>query len=144
VAASDAARLFAPGSLFFRAGPGFRWSILNYGRITNSVRAQDARFQQALVNYENTVLKAAQEVEDALIDFLKAQESAVDLQRSVDAGQRSVELSIIQYQEGAENFQRVGPTTSGRWTSVCRSKSGVGDEGRSPRHRLAGAGGKPP
>ena len=62
---------------FITAGPGFTWSILNYGRITNNVRAQDARFQQALVNYENTVLKAAQEVEDALIGFLKAQESAV-------------------------------------------------------------------
>ena len=107
VQASDAARLFAPGSLFYTAGPGFRWSILNYGRITNNVRAQDARFQQALVNYENTVLKAAQEVEDALITFLKAQESAVNLQRSVDAAQRSVALSIIQYREGAENFQRV-------------------------------------
>lgn len=107
VQASDAARLFAPGSLFYTAGPGFRWSILNYGRITNNVRAQDARFQQALVNYENTVLKAAQEVEDALIGFLKAQESAVASQRSVDAAQRSVELSIIQYREGAENFQRV-------------------------------------
>ena len=107
VQASDAARLFAPGSLAYTAGPGFRWSILNYGRITNNVRAQDARFQQALVNYENTVLKAAQEVEDALITFLKAQESAVNLQRSVDAAQRSVDLSIIQYREGAENFQRV-------------------------------------
>jgi NodT family efflux transporter outer membrane factor (OMF) lipoprotein len=107
VQASDAARLFAPGSLFYTAGPGFRWSILNYGRITNNVRAQDARFQQALVNYENTVLKAAQEVEDALIGFLKAQESTANLQKSVDAAQRSVELSIIQYREGAENFQRV-------------------------------------
>jgi NodT family efflux transporter outer membrane factor (OMF) lipoprotein len=107
VQASDAARLFAPGSLAYIAGPGFRWSILNYGRITNNVRAQDARFQQALVNYENTVLKAAQEVEDALIGFLKAQESAVALQRSVNAAQASVELSIIQYREGAENFQRV-------------------------------------
>jgi NodT family efflux transporter outer membrane factor (OMF) lipoprotein len=107
VQASDAARLFAPGSLSYIGGPGFRWSILNYGRITNNVRAQDARFQQALVNYENTVLKAAQEVEDALIGFLKAQESTVALQKSVDAAQRSVELSIIQYREGAENFQRV-------------------------------------
>jgi NodT family efflux transporter outer membrane factor (OMF) lipoprotein len=107
VQASDISRLFAPGSLFYTAGPGFRWSILNYGRIANNVRAQDARFQQALVNYENTVLKAAQEVEDALIGFLKAQQSAVDLQRSVHAAQRSVELSIIQYREGAENFQRV-------------------------------------
>jgi NodT family efflux transporter outer membrane factor (OMF) lipoprotein len=107
VQASDVSRLFAPGSLFYTAGPGFRWSILNYGRITNNVRSQDARFQQALVNYENTVLKAAQEVEDALIGFLKAQESTVALQRSVNAAQASVELSIIQYREGAENFQRV-------------------------------------
>ena len=105
--ASDAARLFAPGSLFYTAGPGFRWSILNYGRITNNVRAQDARFQQALVNYENTVLNASKEVEDALIGFLKDQESAAALQRSVDAAQRSVELSIIQYREGAVDFQRV-------------------------------------
>ncbi|HXW72927.1 MAG TPA: efflux transporter outer membrane subunit [Methylocella sp.] len=107
VQASDAAKLFAPGSLLYTAGPGFRWSILNYGRITNNVRAQDARFQQALVNYENTVLKAAREVEDALVGFLKAQESAVDLQRSVNASRSSVDLATIQYQEGAENFQRV-------------------------------------
>lgn len=99
--------LGAPGSLFYTAGPGFRWSILNYGRITNNVRVQDARFQQALVIYENIVLKAAKEVEDALIGFLKAQDSAVNSQKSVDAAQRAVELSIIQYREGAENFQRV-------------------------------------
>ena len=105
---SDPSRVrFAPGSLFYTAGPGFRWSILNYGRITNNVRAQDARFQQALVNYENTVLNASKEVEDALIGFLKDQESAAALQRSVDTAQSSVELSIIQYREGAENFQRV-------------------------------------
>ena len=107
VQASDAARLFAPGSLFYAAGPGFTWSILNYGRITNNVRAQDARFQQALVNYENTVLKAAQEVEDALIGFLKAQERASALQKSVDAAQLAVHLSLIQYREGAVDFQRV-------------------------------------
>ncbi len=107
VQASDVARLFAPGSLFYTAGPGFTWSILNYGRITNNVRAQDARFQQALVNYENTVLKAAQEVEDALIGFLKAQESASDRQKSVDAARLAVDLSLIQYREGAVDFQRV-------------------------------------
>jgi NodT family efflux transporter outer membrane factor (OMF) lipoprotein len=107
VQASDASRLFAPGSLFYTGGPGFTWSILNYGRITNNVRSQDARFQQALVNYENTVLKAAQEVEDALIGFLKAQESASNLQKSVDAARLAGDLSLIQYREGAVDFQRV-------------------------------------
>ncbi len=107
VQASDVAKLFAPGSLFLTVGPSFRWSILNYGRIANAVRAQDARFQQALVAYEDTVLRAAREVEDALIGFLKAQQRAGNLRRSVAAAQRAVELSFIQYKEGAENFQRV-------------------------------------
>lgn len=106
VEAANAAKLFAPGSMFLTAGPGFRWSILNYGRIANNVRSQDARFQQALVNYEDTVLRAAREVEDALIGFLKAQQRAASLQRSVNAAERAVELSFIQYREGAENFQR--------------------------------------
>ncbi|MEK8091991.1 efflux transporter outer membrane subunit [Methylocystis sp. IM3] len=107
VQASDVAKLFAPGSVFLTAGPSFRWSILNYGRIADAVRAQDARFQASLVAYEDTVLKAAREVEDALIGFLKAQQRAGALERSVAAAQRAVELSFIQYKEGAENFQRV-------------------------------------
>ena len=41
------------------------WDVFNYGRITNSIRVQDARFQQLAVDYENTVLQAVQEVEDA-------------------------------------------------------------------------------
>ncbi|MDR3534279.1 MAG: efflux transporter outer membrane subunit [Rhodopila sp.] len=104
---SDVGSIFSSGSMFLTLGPGFRWSILNYGRITNNVRTQDARFQQTLVNYENTVLKAAQEVEDALIGFLKAQEGVVILQRSVAAAQRSVQISLTQYREGAESYQRV-------------------------------------
>jgi outer membrane protein TolC len=107
VQSSDVAKLFAQHSLFFTAGPGFQWSILNYGRITNNVRAQDSRFQQALVNYEDAVLKAAREVEDALIAFLKAQESAVSSQKSVEAAQSSVHLAFIRYREGDEDFQRV-------------------------------------
>jgi NodT family efflux transporter outer membrane factor (OMF) lipoprotein len=105
--ASNAAKLFAPGSLALTAGPGFKWSILNYGQITNNVRAQDARYQEALVHYQDTVLKAAQEAEDGLISFLKQTESAVSEQKSVEAAKRSVDLAMIQYREGADNYQRV-------------------------------------
>jgi hypothetical protein len=59
------------------------------------------------VNYEDTVLKAAREVEDALIAFLKAQESAVSSRKSVQAAQDSVRLSLIRYREGEEDYQRV-------------------------------------
>ena len=94
-------------SFFYSLGPQFQWPIFNYGRIKNNVRIQDARFQQLLVNYQNTVLKAAQEVEDTLTGFLKAQEATGFRQNSVSAAQRSVEIALTQYLEGAVDYQRV-------------------------------------
>jgi len=99
--------LFDGDSLFYSFGPGFQWPLFNYGRIENNVRVQDARFQQLLVNYHDTVLRAAQEVEDALIGFLKSQEALVFEQNSVNAAQRSVEIALVQYREGAVDYQRV-------------------------------------
>lgn len=59
-AAKDS-ELFDADAVFFNGGPGFSWNILNYGRLKNEVRVQDARFQQALVNYQNLVLEALRE-----------------------------------------------------------------------------------
>ncbi len=71
------------------------------------MRVEDARFQQFLVNYENTVLRAYQEVEDGLIGFLRAQDQAMLLAESVTASARSVELSLLQYRQGIVDFIRV-------------------------------------
>lgn len=86
---------------------GFNWPILNYGRIKNNVRIQDALFQEALVNYRNTVLNAGREVEDGLVGFIKTGIQADFLKKAVTASARSVELSLIQYRDGATDYQRV-------------------------------------
>lgn len=99
--------IFDSGSLFYSFGPQVQWPFFNYGRIENNIRVQDARFQQLLVNYKNAVLKAAQESEDALIGFLKAQEATAFVQNSARAAQRSVEIALVQYREGAVDYQRV-------------------------------------
>jgi NodT family efflux transporter outer membrane factor (OMF) lipoprotein len=88
-------------------GPAFQWNILNYGQITNNVRLQDARFQELIVNYQNTVLQAQQEVENGLVSFLKAQERVGSLVKAVDAAKRTVDLSVIQYREGATDYTTV-------------------------------------
>ncbi|MDJ0950692.1 MAG: efflux transporter outer membrane subunit [Alphaproteobacteria bacterium] len=88
-------------------GPAVSWNILNYGRITNNVRAQDARYQELIVNYQNTVLEAAQEVEDGLAGFVRSQQQAKFLAGAVQALNRSVELSLQQYTVGVVDFQRV-------------------------------------
>ncbi len=99
--------LFDSESITYFLGPSLQWPILNYGRIKNSVRVQDARFQQLVVNYQNTVLNAYREVEDAMVGFLRSQEQVTYLSNSVNASKRSVDLSLIQYREGVADYQRV-------------------------------------
>lgn len=88
-------------------GPSVQWDILNYGRITNNVRVEDARFQELLIAYQNIVLRAQQEVEDFLAGYLRAQENAEWLAQSADAAKRSLDLAFIQYQQGITDFTTV-------------------------------------
>jgi NodT family efflux transporter outer membrane factor (OMF) lipoprotein len=104
---SDLGDLFESDSLTWSTGAGLSWDIFNYGRIKNRVRVEDARFQQLVVNYEDTVLRAFQEIEDAMVAFLRAQEEEKFLLDSVKASQRSVDLSLLQYREGLTDYQRV-------------------------------------
>ena len=56
---------------------------------------------------EETVLRAAQEAEDAMVAFLNFQEQAAALGLSVEAAKRSVDLALIQYRDGAVDYTRV-------------------------------------
>ncbi|MGE5257163.1 MAG: TolC family protein, partial [Hyphomicrobiales bacterium] len=88
-------------------GPSFTWNILNYGQITNVVRVQDARFQELIFSYQDTVLRAQQEVEDGLTSFLQSQIRLVSLEEAATAAKRSADLALIQYREGATDYTTV-------------------------------------
>jgi outer membrane protein TolC len=103
----DFGNLMAGNSLQGSVGPGFRWHILNYGRILNNVRGQDARFQQLIVTYQQTLLRANEEVESGLVRFLESQEEVRALTASVIAAQKSIEEAVAQYQGGLTDFNRV-------------------------------------
>jgi len=103
--------LFRSNSFGFSIGPSFRWNILNYGRIKNRVRVQDALFEQSLTNYRNVVLNAAREVEDATAGFLHSQTKAEYLKKSTQAAKRSLELSMTQYAGGVISYQPVLDST---------------------------------
>ncbi len=99
--------IFKWKSRAYQVGPAFQWNLFNYGRITNNVRLQDARFQELLITYQNAVLKAQQEVEDNLVAFLRAQERAEFLGQSASAARRSLDLAVLQYREGIKDFTTV-------------------------------------
>ena len=104
---SELSDTFKSDSLGYSFGPSFSWPILNYGQLKNNVRVQDARLEESVINYQNTVLEAAREVEDGLAGFIGAKSAAAYLSDSVKSAQQAVDLSMIQYREGATGFQRV-------------------------------------
>ncbi|WP_286263734.1 efflux transporter outer membrane subunit [Thalassotalea atypica] len=88
-------------------GPGFTWNIFDHGRIENNIRVQDARFQQTLERYQQTVLSAAREIDDAAIAIVKTSEQFVILEQAVQASERALSLANTRYREGYSSFQRV-------------------------------------
>jgi NodT family efflux transporter outer membrane factor (OMF) lipoprotein len=105
--ANDFTRLFQGSSYNGFGGPAFRWNLFNYGRLKNNVRANDAAFQELVVNYQETVLRSAQEVEDAIVAFLRSQEQERFLSDSVESAKRAVDLSLIQYRQGLVDYNLV-------------------------------------
>jgi len=96
-AAQNFPDLFTPQAFNGSVGPSFNWNILNYGRIVNNVQLQDAKFQELIALYQNTVLQANQEVEDGLVTFLQAQERTKILNESVKAGEVARGIALRLY-----------------------------------------------
>jgi outer membrane protein TolC len=81
-------------------GPSFQWSILEYGRIVNNVKLQDAKLQELILAYQNKVLDADREVEDGLVTYLQAQRGNKLLDESVKAAKDAVQVALTQYTGG--------------------------------------------
>ncbi|MAJ47950.1 MAG: hypothetical protein CBC35_11905 [Planctomycetes bacterium TMED75] len=88
-------------------GPSFSWSLLNWGRVQNQISAQKAVVQTELLGYESTVLKAYQEVENALVNFASSELSRRNIQRARDDSLESLMLSSSAYESGVEDVQSV-------------------------------------
>jgi NodT family efflux transporter outer membrane factor (OMF) lipoprotein len=107
VEARDVSVLYDANSLAHTVGPGFRWNILNFGRLKRNIDAREASHQQAVVRYEAAVLRGVQEVESALVEFLRQRERALELEKVVTATNRSVEISLARYEQNLITFDRV-------------------------------------
>lgn len=97
----------SPTNLDLGLGPSLKWNVFDYGRIRNNVRVQDARFQQLAEVYQDTLLQAARDVDDAAVSYTKSLEQTYWLAQTEAAARRSLDIAMIQYREGMSDFQRV-------------------------------------
>jgi NodT family efflux transporter outer membrane factor (OMF) lipoprotein len=94
-------------SLTWSVGTPVRWNLFAGGALRSAVEAEEARTEQALVAYEQTLLLALEEVENALASYRLERIRRERLAEGVDASQRAVDLVRTQYLSGLTNFQNL-------------------------------------
>jgi NodT family efflux transporter outer membrane factor (OMF) lipoprotein len=99
--------LFDSSSVTWGFGLPIRWNIWAGGRIRASIKVEEARTEQALLAYEQSVLRALEEVENAMVAYYQERLRRDKLVEAVVASERSVELVRTQYMAGLTNFQNV-------------------------------------
>jgi outer membrane protein, multidrug efflux system len=95
------------GSDTFFLGPRISWAAFDLGRVRARIRAADARGEAALARYEQTVLVALEEVENALVDFGRQQVRRDSLRESAQASEKATELARLRYEYGVADFLTV-------------------------------------
>ena len=83
------------------------WNLFESGRIRANIRVQNAREEQALAQYEQTVLVSFEDVESALTAYAKEQLRRESLVQSVQAQERALKLADDLYRHGLTDFLRV-------------------------------------
>jgi len=94
-------------SRYLVINPGVSWRILDFGQTEGRVIQAKAQEKEALLSYQNTVLTALREVEDALAAYANEQDHRASLAEAVSSARESVEISREQYKQGLIDFLQV-------------------------------------
>ncbi|QPK64754.1 efflux transporter outer membrane subunit [Methylomonas sp. LL1] len=99
--------LGAAGSEAYSVGPRISWAALDLGRIYARIKAADARAEASLANYEQTVLNALEETENALISYSQERNRRELLASAAQASEQAHQLAHLRYREGVDDFLTV-------------------------------------
>ena len=98
---------FNPASQNWSFGPSLSWRLFDAGQIWANIHVQNARQQEALIQYRQSVIQAFSDVDDALVAYQQEQEHRDVLRRAVEANERSVALAKQLNQAGIVDFLNV-------------------------------------
>jgi NodT family efflux transporter outer membrane factor (OMF) lipoprotein len=100
-------RLFSAESFQPEATAGLRWRLFDFGRVDAEVAQANSANAQALLIYRQTVLRAAEDVENAFMALAQLELQTHDLVDEVDALARARDASQQSYLAGASSLTDV-------------------------------------
>ncbi len=99
--------VFDSDSRNYGFGPSLRWNIFSAGRVRAQIDIEESRTREALLNYENTVLLAVEEVENSMSGIAHERDRLVALDMGAASARETVELVKENYTRGLVDFQNV-------------------------------------
>ena len=83
------------------------WTIFSGGKIINTTRQARVQLDEAINEYNETILNAVQEVDNAIVAYTNYIKQVVALREVCYQGQETLNLSVNLYKEGLSPFQNV-------------------------------------
>jgi NodT family efflux transporter outer membrane factor (OMF) lipoprotein len=105
--ASQIGSLPSGNARYWSVGPSIQWSILSAGRIRSNIRVQEARQEQTLAQYDQAVLVAFEETENALTGYGRELVRRQSLTQAVASANQAVAMSTELYRQGLTDFLSV-------------------------------------
>jgi NodT family efflux transporter outer membrane factor (OMF) lipoprotein len=102
--------LFSPASAAFSMGPDVSIPIFEGGRLRSTLALRESQQREAAVAFQKTVLRAWQEVDNALTAYAEAQHRRADVARAAAQNQAALQAARQRYSEGALEFLNVNST----------------------------------
>jgi len=91
----------------FSIGPSITWNLFDAGAIKRNTEAEEIRKNQAYISYRSIVLRAMEEIENAITDFSKEHERYVSLNKATEAAAKADMIARDRYKAGLVDFSNV-------------------------------------
>jgi multidrug efflux system outer membrane protein len=99
--------LFKAGAAAYSFGPQLSWAAFDLGRVAARIRASEAHADAELNRYQQTVLLALEDTENALVLLSRTRDRRDALVGAVASSERAAELAEARYQGGAVDYLSV-------------------------------------
>jgi outer membrane protein, multidrug efflux system len=88
----------------WRFGPSISWSFLDFGRVRQNVKAARARADGSAAAYQESVLLALEDTENALAQYRASNQSEQNLKLALEQASKARHLAKLRYDNGASDF----------------------------------------
>ena len=106
-AARDLKDLVKSKSMTYEIAPALSWTIFSGGQLVNATRLAKAQLDETINQFNQTVLTAVQETDNAMNAYRNSIKQIVALREVRNQGVETLKLSLELYKQGLSPFQNV-------------------------------------